>query len=426
MKYHIMPFLCLSIITLRPLLAQPTVIDRIAAVVGKEPILLSDVNSQTEYYAFSNRIDPNTPGLKQQVLEAMINEKLILTKALEDTTINVTEDEVTNQLDALIAQRVQQAGSEKKLEELYGMPISRMKWEFRDETRKQLLVQNLQQVKFGEIQSSRREVEEFYAQFKDSLPSVPEQIELYHIFKIPKIGETVKNEIKNKAQKILDSLRAGGDFADFARRYSEDGGTVSSGGDLGFVRRGEFFTEFEEAVFVLKEGSLSNVVETPLGFHVIQLLERRGEQVHPRHILLKFKRDPSEADSTIALLKALKDSAIKGENFSDLAKRHSDDKQSGPMGGYLGLLPVTQFDKSMLEAIGKTKEGEISEPVEVTSGKTGGYQIIYLKKRIPEHTMNLADDWKRIEQLTTSYKRNDEYQKWLKQLRTEIYCEIRL
>src|SRR5712692_8680632 len=121
--------------------AQQEVVDRIVAVVGKEPILLSDLNAQSEYYAFNNHVDLNTPGLKQQVLEALINEKLMLASALEDTTISVTEEEVTTQLDALVAQRIQQAGSEKKLEELYGMPISKMKREFRDETRKRLLVQ---------------------------------------------------------------------------------------------------------------------------------------------------------------------------------------------------------------------------------------------------------------------------------------------
>ena len=166
------------VLALQPLLAQPVVVDRIAAIVGKEPILLSDVNAQTEYYAFANHVDANTPGLKQQVLDAMINEKLMLAKALEDTTLVVSEDMVTNQLDALIAQRVQQAGSEKKLEDVYNMPISRMKREFRDETRKQLLVQQLQQTKFGDLQASRREVEEFFFQYKDSLPNVPEELEI--------------------------------------------------------------------------------------------------------------------------------------------------------------------------------------------------------------------------------------------------------
>ena len=169
----------------------------------------------------------------------MVNEKLILARALEDTMISVNEEDVTAQLDALIAQRVEQVGSEKKLEDLYGMPINRMKREFRDETRKQLMVQQLQQMKFGSIQPSRREVDEFYEQYKDSLPKVPEELEVYHIYRVPKVGEGIRSEIRAKAQRVLDSLKAGGDFADFARRYSEDAGTAGTGGELGFVRRGD-------------------------------------------------------------------------------------------------------------------------------------------------------------------------------------------
>src|SRR6267143_2519537 len=338
--------------------SQPAVIDRIVAVVGKEPILLSDLNAQAEFYALNNHIDPNTPALKQQLLDAMVNEKLILAKALEDTTITVREDEVTSQLDALIAQRIQQVGSEKKLEELYGMPISRMKREVRDETRKQLLIQYLQEAKFGSIQPSRREVEEFYKTFKDSLPTLPEHAEVYHILKIPRASEAAKASVKEKAARILDSIKAGGDFADFARRYSEDPATASSGGDLGSWRRGQFVKDFEEAVFSLKEKQISDIVETSRGFHIIQLLERHGELAHARHILFKIGVDSSSAAAA--------------------------------------------------------------------SGSISGYQILYLKRRVPEHTMNLKDDWKQVEQLAASYKRNFEYQKWLKQLRQEIYWEVRL
>jgi len=404
---------------------QQVVVDRIVAVVGKQPILLSDLNSQVEFYAFNNKVDPSSPQLKQQVLEVMINDKLMLTKALDDTNISVSEDQVTNQLDALVAQRIQQVGSEKKLEELYGMPISKMKREFREETRNQLLVQALQQNKFGDLQPSRREVEQFYAQYKDSLPNVPEQLELYHIFRVPQIGVQMKSQIREQLQKILDSVKAGGDFADFARRYSEDKGTAASGGDLGFVRRGEFFTEFEEAVFALKDSEFSPIVESPIGFHIIQLLERRGEQVHPRHILLKFKEDTSADDSTIAFLKGLKDSIAHGADFSDLAKRYSEDKESAQIGGFLGDLPVTQFDQSVLETASKMKDGDVSDPVKVKAGKLAGYQILYLKKRVTPHVMRLPDDWKQVEQLAISYKRTTEYQAWLKQLHSEIYWESR-
>ncbi len=421
-------FLCIWCALAAEIHAQESqqAIDRIVAVVGKEPILLSDLTAQTEFYAFNNHVDPGTPGLKQQVLEALINEKLMLASALEDTNITVTEDEVTTQLDALVAQRIQQAGSEKKVEELYGMPISKMKREFRDETRKRLLVQYLQQSKFGSIKSSRREVEDFYATFKDSLPPVPESAELYHIFKLPLVGEAARAKVRAKARVILDSIKAGADFADFARRYSKDAATAPSGGDLGSWRRGQFVKEFEEVVFALKDSALSDIVETSRGFHIIQLLERRGESVHARHILFKIGIDSSAAESTKAFLSGLKDSIAHGADFSELAKKYSDDKESGPLGGALGNLPIAQFDKSLQDLIHRMKEGELSDPVQVSTGSTSGYQIVYLKRHTSEHSMNLRDDWTQVENLSGSYKQNQEYQKWIKQLRQQYYWEVRL
>lgn len=426
------PFLSLlALIIALPaaLLAQQAqVLDRIVAVVGKEYILESDLNAQTEFFAFNNKVDPSMPGLKEQVLDAMVNEKLVLSEALVDTNLSVTDDEVSQQLDAVIAQRIAlpQVGSEKRLEEMYGMPISKMKREFRDDMRKQLLVQKLQQSRFGALTVSRREVEEFYAAYKDSLPSVPEELELYHILRIPRIGEAARRAVQAKARAVLDSIRAGGDFADLARRYSQDAATAADGGDLGSWRRGQFVKEFEEIVFSLKDKQVSDVVETARGYHIIQLVERQGDLVHARHILFRVGVDSAGVAETIAFLRALRDSALSGANFSELAKRHSEDKESGPLGGFIGRYTTDQFDASLLAAVQGLKSGEITEPKDVPTGGASGYHIIYVKARVPAHAMNLSDDWKRLEQLATTNKRNAEYQSWLKKLRTEIYWNVRL
>jgi peptidyl-prolyl cis-trans isomerase SurA len=240
------------------------------------------------------------------------------------------------------------------------------------------------------------------------------------------VSDAAKSFVKAKAQKILDSIRAGGDFADFARRYSEDQGSAATGGDLGFARRGQLVKEFEEAVFSLKENQLADIVETSFGYHVIQLLDRRGESVHARHILFKIARDSAGIDSATSLLAALRDSAMHGADFAELAKKYSDDKESAPLGGLLGKFSIDQFDKSLQGVVKDLKEGDISAPVEVSTGPTTGFHIIFLKRRISEHTMNLSGDWKRVEQLATTSKQNGGYQKWLKQLRTEIYWDNRL
>jgi len=156
--------------------AQET-LDRIAAVVDNEVVLLSELDAQVQFFVLNNRLDPNTPGLRAQVLESMITEKLILAKAIEDSIV-VSDEEVQQQLDAVIQQRIQQVGSESRLEELYGMPLSRIRREFRDDMRKQLLAQRLRQQKFGTLQVGRFEVEEFYGTYRDSLPRVPDEVQL--------------------------------------------------------------------------------------------------------------------------------------------------------------------------------------------------------------------------------------------------------
>jgi peptidyl-prolyl cis-trans isomerase SurA len=306
------------------------------------------------------------------------------------------------------------------------MPINKMKREFRAEMRTQIAAQKYQQFKFGNIQSSRREVEEFYQKYRDSLPRVPEELELYHIFKIPQASAEVKKVARELAQTILDSIRSGGDFADFARRYSKDPGSASAGGDLGFHRRGQFVKEYEEIVFGLKENELSGPVESIFGYHVVQLLERRGDAVHSRHILIKINEDTTTAQAVVQFLRSLHDSIAHGRDFSELARKYSDDKESAQIGGLLGRYTIDQFDQSLLSVVEKMKVGDISDAVDVEYGTSKGFHIVYVKNRIPEHEMNLQDDWKRLEQLATNYKRSVEMQTLVNELRKEMYWEIRL
>ena len=185
-----------------------TVIDRIAAVVGKEIITLSDLNLTIQSMAMQNRIDPNGPGLRDKVLDGMINEKLILAQAIEDSVV-VTNDEVTDRLDRQIKMLIQQAGSEQRLEEAYNMPITRMKRDFRELIRNQLMVEKIRQTRQASISVTRREVEEFYDAHRDSLPTIPKEYELSHIFIKPKPDTSVIQAVLAKATLVRDSILAG-------------------------------------------------------------------------------------------------------------------------------------------------------------------------------------------------------------------------
>ncbi|MBI5474322.1 MAG: peptidylprolyl isomerase [Ignavibacteriae bacterium] len=415
----------LWLLTLAVSVCSAQTLDRIVAVVGDEMILESELNAQVQFFVMSNRLDPKAAGVRDQVLQQMINEKLIVEKAIEDSVV-VSEDEVTQQLDQVIQQRITQAGSEAKLEEMYGMPITRIKREFRDEMKKNLLAQRLQQQRFGSTQISRKEVEEFFATYKDSLGEVPEEVELAHIFIKPKFDPVAKAQARAKMQLLIDSIKAGVKFEDLAMRHSQDPGSAAQGGDLGFVRRGLFVKEFETAVFSLKEGELSGIVETDFGVHLIQLLERRGDAVHARHILLRVERTEAGDDSVKALLSSLKQRALAGENFAELARKYSEQNETASIGGNLGTFELEQLDKDLYPVVSTMKEGEISDPVRLPVGSQYGYSIVWLKKRTPTHKADLERDYRRVETVASNYKRQREYAAWLQDLRKSIYWESRL
>jgi len=406
-------------------LATGQALDRIVAVVDNDIILESELNAQVQFFVFNNKVDPNTPGLREKALESMINEKLIVAKAIEDSVV-VSDEEVQQQLDAVIAQRIQQVGSESRLEELYGMPLSRIKREFREEMRNNLLAQRLQQQRFSSTHIGRRDVEEFFQMYKDSLGEIPEEVELAFIFIKPKFDDEAKAAARAKLQSLLDSIKAEVDFGELARRHSEDPGSAAQGGDLGFVRRGLFVKEFETAVFALKEGDLSGIVESEHGLHLIQLLERRGDAVRPRHILIRIQRTQASDDSTIVFLKRLRERALAGESFAELAKKYSEDPETAPIGGSLGTLELNQLDKNFYPIVAPLKEGEISEPAKLTVGNSYGYCIVQVKKRTPAHPVSLEQDYHRIEAIALNFKRNKEYAAWLQDLRGKIYWESRL
>jgi peptidyl-prolyl cis-trans isomerase SurA len=413
------------LVSLATRVAAQTAVDRIVAVVDKEIITEADLQERISYIALQNRLDPKTPGLRKQVLDGMIADKLVLAQAIIDS-VNVTDEEVTRMLDQQFQNFIRQAGSEQRLEQVYGKPIARMKREYKPEMRKQLLIQRVRQQREANIQITRREAEEFYESYKDSLPKVPEELDLSHIFIIPKPDSALELQSRTKLSAIRDSIVAGGDFADFARRYSQDG-SASSGGDLGWAKRGVVFVpEFEQAVFALKEKEISPVVKTEFGYHLIQLLERRGESVHARHILFRTEKGPASDTAAVAKLHGIRDRAVKGESFAELARKYSEDEDTKTVGGDLGTVAVDQLEADFAPVVKDLKPGEISQPHRVSLKASYGYQIVLLKKRTPPHAVNLNDDYRRIEQMALYMKRNRLNNEWIEELKKSIYWEPRL
>ncbi len=400
------------------------VIDRIVAIVDKEIITESELDQRVNFYAYQNKLDPNSPGLQRQILDNMIAEKLILAQALIDS-VQITDDEVNQALDQQIQRLERQLGSDAAIEKAYGKPIGIIKREYRDEMRKQLLVQRIEQTRQGTIHVSPSEVAEFYNTYKDSLVEVPETYTLSHIYIVPKPDTVVERKTYEKAKAILDSLRAGGDFADFARRYSADA-TAANGGDLGWSKRGDFVPEFEEALFSLKQAQISDVVKTQFGYHIIQLLERRGESVHARHILFRIEKGPVSDSAVARELQTIRDSALAGVPFSELAKRYSEDEQTKALGGDLGEVTAKDITPEFADEIKDLKPGEISEPTKIVVGNSYGYQIVLMRKRVPAHMPTLEGDYNQLERLALYLKQTKMNNEWIDELKKKMYLDVRL
>jgi peptidyl-prolyl cis-trans isomerase SurA len=422
---HVQKLLFLIFLMIPLTLSAQTLIDRIVAVVDKEIITESELSERVSFLAMQNRINPNQKGLRTQVLDGLISEKLILAQALIDS-IEVTDDEITRALDQQIANFVRQVGSEQRVEQMYGKSIGRIKREYRTEIKNQLLVQKERQQREALISVTRREVEDFFISFRDSLPQVPEEYELSHIYIVPKPDTVVEAKTRQLMQSVLDSIHAGGDFADFAKRYSTDPGSAASGGDLGWEKRGVFVREFEETAFGLKEGDISGIVKTQFGFHIIQLIGRRGESVHARHILMKIDKGPASDSAAVDTLRALRERVLKGELFAELAGKYSEDEDTKSVGGDLGTLTVDQLQPDFAGQIRDMKAAEISEPQRTVVGASYGFHIIWMRKRTPPHAINIQDDYKRIEQFALYMKRNKLNAEWLDELKKTIYVDIRL
>jgi peptidyl-prolyl cis-trans isomerase SurA len=407
-------------------LQAQTVADRIIAVVDNEIILESELNSQAQMYAMQQRIDPQQlPLLKEQMLESMINKRLLLAKAIRDTVV-VSDAEIQQELDNQMRQFEQIYGSIDLVAEQMGMSVPRLRREMREDIRKELLVQRLQSKTFQTINVSRREVRNFYQQHRTELPPVPEQVEVAHIFIMPEEDENVRADVYARAEQLRDSILAGADFEALAKQYSVDTGTAERGGDLGWVRRGLFVREFEEAVFAMSPGEVSEVVETPFGLHIIRLEERRGDSVRPRHILLRIERSEESDRPTIDKLNEIRRRVLGGESFEDLAKENSQDTDTAPFGGTLGTLPTEQLETDIRRVVSDLSEGQISDPARINLGEDYGYSIIKLNKRIPQSEIDFDRDYQFLERFATQYKMESEFEKLIDNLRNEIYWEKKL
>lgn len=410
---------------LLPLNAQEKILDKIVAIVGDEEIKLSDIKSQAYLFAQQDpRNDPDDPTFQRQILEQMINERLILIKALQDS-ISVTDEEINFRWDFQINALIEHYGSASRIEEIYGMSLAQLKNTYKDEIRKSLLIEKMKEKKFRNITVTDREIKEFYERFKDTLPQIPDQVELYHIVKNLQSSNEIRSHKFELAQKIRDSIIKTGNFEDFASRYSDDRTTAPSGGDLGWVARGSLLPEFEKIAFSLQKNEISKPFETPLGFHIVQLLNKNKDSILVRHILFKLTPTQDDIQAIKETLIQIRERVLNGESFEELAKKFSDEEGTRGSGGFLGKYSIDELPENIKEIIDSLKEGEVSYPILYKTHPQESYRIIFKKKLIPSHKINPLTDYNELERYAIAYKQNQIYQKWISELRQQIYWEIK-
>jgi peptidyl-prolyl cis-trans isomerase SurA len=412
--------------------AQPKgkIIDQVVAVVGNNLILQSDLDNELQQ--IKSQGNDSLPVDECTILEELLFQKLLVHQAELDS-VTVSDAQIEGELDQRMRYYVAQAGSEKKLEEFMGKTIAELKADYKDDLRKILLAKTMQGKITQDIKVTPADVRAFYNTLpKDSLPMVNSEVEICQIVKRPPVNEEVKAAVKEKLQKLRDRIIAGEDFAALAVLYSEDG-SAAYGGELGFKVRGELVPEFSAAGFGLQGKDVSPVIESQYGFHIIQMVERRGEQANLRHILMVPKVLNSDLLKAQQYLDSIK-TVIEKEKieFKDAANKFSDDTETKYNGGTLvnQNSGTTRFETSEMDAglfftVDKLKVGEMSAPVKfATNDGKQAYRILYLKERTEPHKANLKEDYQKLQNVALVKKQQKTVENWVKKRRALTYVKI--
>jgi len=437
-KALVLTLLTLFILTSITYAQQSKVLDKIVAIVNNHIILKSDVDSVVAQYMQQSNKDNFSKQLWYHALQSEVNKFVLMEKAKIDS-ITVTDDQIDRQLNQRISQMEQQAGSKKALENYFGKSIVELKAQWRPIYKQQAVVQKLRQQEESSINITRPEVRDFFNSIpKDSIPNVPEQVQLAQIVKIPPPDSNAEASTLKLAKELRDSIVVyHKNFSELAKRWSQ-GPSAKNGGHLGLISINDLVPSYSAAAAALKPGEISKVVKSPFGYHIIRLNKRVGDKIDTDHILLKVNENKRDDQKAINFLNKLRDSVlVDHKNFAELARKYSDDEATAPRGGLLEnpqtgarLIPIKQLDPALYRIVLLLdKEGQISKPKPfTTSGPNNqkAYRIVQLKKRIEEHQANLKQDFELIKNIALRQKQARIMQKWLKNLRNEIYVEYKI
>ncbi|MGI9542837.1 MAG: peptidylprolyl isomerase [Cyclobacteriaceae bacterium] len=409
---------------------DPVVIDKIIAKVDDNTIYKSDLEGA--YLQYLSNGQPAGSETKCKIFENLVINKLMVAKAEIDSVI-VTDEEVDSNLDERMRRILAQiGGDESEVERYYGKSLQQIQSEIRETVQEQLVVQRMQSEITSEIKVTPAEVRTFFKNIpKDSLPYFSAEVAIGQIVKFPGVGKAQKEEVIGKLREIKKQVENGASFEELAKKHSE-GPSAPQGGNLGFQKRGDLVPEYEATALQLKPGELSEPVESQFGFHLIQLIERRGNEYNSRHILMRAESSEADVEEAKHYLDSLRNLIVNDSiSFEKAAKEYSDDQATATSGGFLmgstgaSYVPTNELDFETFLTIDTMSIGNITAPLNyrMEDGQTAARIILY-KDKVSPHQANLIEDYQKIAAATLAKKRNDILDNWFELARSEVFIEI--
>lgn len=409
-----------------------SVVDKIVARVDNQIILLSEVELG---FLQAQQQKTNIPlsQLKCKVFEQLLVNKLMLAKADIDS-VTVEDQMVNDQLDRRMSYMIQAIGSREKLEEYYKKSIEQFKAELKKDVKDQMLIQKMQEGISKNVKVTPAQVKRFFNAIpKDSLPFFSTEVEVGQIVRFGKVSRAKKLEARTKLEDLKKRIQQGEDFAFLAKAYSQDPGSAKDGGNLGFWGRGAMVPEYEAAALKLEPMGLSEIVESAFGYHLIQLLEKKGNEYNSRHILIKPEAGEDDQMGAFETLDSLRTALMQDSiSFRDAARKYSEDRETSNAGGFfidpqtgVNRIATENLDPGIFFTIDSLKPGSYTKPMpyKTEDGKKGA-RILYFKSKILPHEASLDLDYPKIQAAALEQKKAEAIKNWFKKTKSEVFINV--
>jgi peptidyl-prolyl cis-trans isomerase SurA len=422
--------------SLPAILAQQAgkVVDQIVAVVGDNIILQSEI--EMEFEQLKRQADEGlSDTLKCELLRQKLIERIFLNKAQMDS-IPVSEERVDTELEKRIRYFAAQFGGVKPMEEFYGKTVSQIKADNREKIKNGMLVNEMQGKVLKDVKVSPIDIKKYYNEMaaEDSLPFYSAEVEVAQLVIEPKVSKEAKQLAYEKITELRERIINGDNFNSLATLYSDDG-SAAKGGELGFFTRGQMVPEFEAAAFKLKPDTISKVIETKYGYHILKLIDRKGDNINVRHILVRpkiFKSDVAAArermDSIIWQVK------VDSISFEKAVKRFSDDNFTKGNGGFITAeqtgstkIAIDELDKEIYYKLEGLKPGDMTEPELITlpgPDRQQVWRVFYLKSESKPHRANLKDDYQKFQAMAMQRKQQRAMETFMNKTKKDLYIQV--